>query len=67
MSLQATLILILICSMLSPSPALRVNNDHDDNSALLEVGSAAPNAAASKDDSSLKIVSYNIRWRSGDQ
>ncbi|HET6669370.1 MAG TPA: endonuclease/exonuclease/phosphatase family protein [Pyrinomonadaceae bacterium] len=67
MSWQVTLILILISTTLAPRTALHVNNDGVDNSALLEVGSAPPNTLSSKSVPALKIVSYNIRWRSGDQ
>ena len=67
MSLQATVLLILISTVLATSSAVRVNNGRDDDSALLEVGRAAANISPSKNVPALKIVSYNIRWRSGAQ
>ncbi|MGI8917017.1 MAG: endonuclease/exonuclease/phosphatase family protein [Pyrinomonadaceae bacterium] len=66
MRLPAILILILI-TIVSPSSAVRLDNEADDNSTLLEVGSVAANTSSSKNVPALKIVSYNIRWRSGDQ
>jgi len=66
MSLQVTLALILLGAILAPAPVLRVNNERDDDATLLEVGHAA-NTAPSKNVPVLKIISYNIRWRSGDQ
>jgi len=67
MSLQVTLALILLGAILVPAPVLRVNNERDDDSTLLEVGHAAANTAPSKNVPALKIISYNIRWRCGDQ
>ena len=43
MSLQATVLLIVISTVLATSPAVRVNNQRDDDSTLLEVGRAAAN------------------------
>ena len=67
MSLQVTLALILLGAMLAAAPALSGINERDDDSTLLEVGHAAANTAPSKNVPALKIISYNIRWRSGAQ
>lgn len=65
MSLQAVLVIILISTICPTASVVRVQDKPDDNSALLEVGRATANISASGDVPSLKIVSYNIRWRGG--
>jgi endonuclease/exonuclease/phosphatase family metal-dependent hydrolase len=67
MSLRAGLILVLIGTISAASLAFRLQQKQHDNQALLELGRPAPEISPSKDVSTLKIVSYNIRWRSGDQ
>jgi endonuclease/exonuclease/phosphatase family metal-dependent hydrolase len=56
------LLLVLLYFLTPPSPAQR-NTKSDSN--LLEVGGAGK--SAKPPSSELKVVSYNIRWRSGDE
>ncbi|HEU4480096.1 MAG TPA: hypothetical protein VFR80_16380, partial [Pyrinomonadaceae bacterium] len=65
MILQAALVIILISTSFAPSSVVRVQDKRDGNSVLLEVGRATADISASGNAPALKIVSYNIRWRSG--
>ena len=67
MSIRVGLILVLIGAVGAASLAFRRQHRRHDDQALLELGRPAPAISPSKDVSALKIVSYNIRWRSGDQ
>lgn len=67
MSLRAGLVLVLIGTISAASFALRQQQHRHPEQALLETGRPAPGISPSKDVSEIKIVSYNIRWRSGDQ
>lgn len=67
MSLRAGLILILIGTFSTALLAFRLQEKRHDDQALLEVSRPAPEISPSKDVPTFKIVSYNIRWRSGDQ
>ena len=59
--------LVLIGTISAASLAFRLQQKQPDNQAQLESGRPDPAISPSKDVSALKIVSYNIRWRSGDQ
>jgi endonuclease/exonuclease/phosphatase family metal-dependent hydrolase len=56
------LLLVLLYFLTPPSPAQRTTKS---DSNLLEVGGAGK--SAKPPSSELKVVSYNIRWRSGDE
>ena len=67
MSLRTGLLIILIGTISAAALAFRQQDKRHNNQALLEKGQPAPEISPSKDVPALKIVSYNIRWRSGDQ
>lgn len=60
----ALLTLLMIDSRISPSPAATFDTVPD--SSLLETGKAAKLLTRSSIPSELKIISYNIRWRGGE-
>jgi endonuclease/exonuclease/phosphatase family metal-dependent hydrolase len=72
--MKRILVVILLAVPLSPSPFNAFQNKshpssaHSDNggSSLLESGTGAAVKTIEKPPSEFKVVSYNIRWRSGD-
>lgn len=66
-SLQSLAVIVCLLSMSITDARALANDDTADDARLLEVGSS-PVAVASKPvaPSELKIVSYNIRWRGGE-
>lgn len=62
---------LLIAFSVSPSPSANfaetsVSSDSKGESHLLEVGRAPKTRAATPPSANIKVVSYNIRWRGGD-
>lgn len=50
----------------STSDQNELRNEHVDNLSLLEVGTPSRTGNAPKNQSEFKVVSYNIRWRGGE-
>jgi endonuclease/exonuclease/phosphatase family metal-dependent hydrolase len=67
MNLRTALIIVLIGTISAAALAIRQQDKRHNTQAILELGQPAPKISPSKDVPGLKIVSYNIRWRSGDQ
>lgn len=63
LQLRLALALVLVCAPLSSYVRAQSDSEH---SSLLETGSAAKLSALPAAPDTIKIVSYNIRWRGGD-
>jgi endonuclease/exonuclease/phosphatase family metal-dependent hydrolase len=63
---QSIRLLLILCTSLLPIPGVSQSPSRPSQAALLEVGTPGKLSAFVKTPAEIKVVSYNIRWRGGD-